>query len=215
MVSGSGAMDTADATPVPLNKTGEPAMGTTPVIVSVPFTRTCAIGLNRTLIVHVAPAARVPPQVPAAAPVGLKNRGEENARLMPVRLAFPVLCSVRVMDALVLNSGTFPNANGPPVTLPIAVTPVPVSDTGDPVTPALAVIVTVPVFPPVLVGEKVTVIVQVEFAANVAPHVPPACANWFGVVGLLVVATTTLMPVAAPVPVLCSVRVRVPLVVPT
>src|SRR6266404_4964610 len=55
-----------------------------------------------------------------------------------------------------------------------AAMPVPLSDTGEPLTLTLAVMVTVPVFAPVLVGVNVTLIVQVPPAANVAPQVPPA-----------------------------------------
>ena len=91
----------------------------------------------------------------------------------------------------------------------------PESDTGEPVTATFAVMVTEPVFAPVLVGENVTVIVQVVPAARVAPQVPPVRVNWFGVVGILVVATATVMPVASAFPVLCSVKVCAALVVPT
>src|ERR1700688_2239283 len=40
---------------------------------------------------------------------------------MPVRVAAPVLCSVRVCVALVVLTATFPNDSGPPVTLATAI----------------------------------------------------------------------------------------------
>jgi hypothetical protein len=91
MVSGSGLIANLDATPVPLSETGEPVIATLLVIVKVPFTKPSAVGRNLTLIVQVAPATNVPVQVPPAAPVGRKYRGDENARVMPVTLAVPVL----------------------------------------------------------------------------------------------------------------------------
>ncbi len=52
-------------TPVPLSDTGEPATeALLPVMVNVPFTRPDVVGENTTLMVQVAPAARVAPQVP-------------------------------------------------------------------------------------------------------------------------------------------------------
>ena len=58
-----------------------------------------------------------------------------------------------------------------------AATPVPVNATGEPVTGTLPVMVTVPVLAPALVGENLTMIVQVEAAAKVAPQVPPCLLN--------------------------------------
>ena len=61
---------TTPATPVPLRPTGEPVTVTLPVMVSVAFTRPGAVGENATLIVQVLAPARVPVQVPPAAPAG-------------------------------------------------------------------------------------------------------------------------------------------------
>ena len=85
-------------------------------------------------------------------------------------------------------------------------TPVPVSVTGEPVTATLPVIVTVPFAAPVAVGENTTLIVQLPPAPSVAVQLPPERVN--GAV------TATVTPVRAAVPVLCSVSVRVELVVP-
>ena len=61
------------------------------------------------------------------------------------------------------------------VALTTAATPVPLSATGEPVTGTLPVMVTVPFARPGgAVGENVTRMVQLAFAAKVAPQVPPA-----------------------------------------
>ena len=105
------------ATPVPLSETGEPATGTLAVMVAVPFAAPGPVGENTTLMVQVDDAAKVAAQVPPA--VALEN-GAVTTTVIPVRAAPPVLCRVRVWEALVVPTTTFPNANGPPVTLPIA-----------------------------------------------------------------------------------------------
>jgi hypothetical protein len=53
-------------------------------------------------------------------------------------------------------------------------TPVPVSETGEPVTPTLPVIVSVAFTVLAAVGEKTTLMVQVAPKAKVAVQVPPA-----------------------------------------
>jgi hypothetical protein len=108
------------ARPVPVSETGEPTTGTLPVMVTVLVgAGPAAVGENTMPIVHVAPAANVPPHVPPAVPVGLEN-GAVTVTVIPVRAPPPVLCSVRAWDALVAPTTTFPNADGPPVTLAIA-----------------------------------------------------------------------------------------------
>ena len=52
------------ATPVPLSATGEPVTATLAKMLSVPDTAPVAVGVNTTLMVQVAPAARVAVQVP-------------------------------------------------------------------------------------------------------------------------------------------------------
>src|ERR1700674_2797001 len=105
------------ATPVPERATGEPATGTFAVIVTVPAAGPKAVGENTTLIVQVLPATKLTPQVPPAA--ALAN-GAVTVMLIPVSVALPVLCSTSCRDALVVPTGTFPNASGPPVTLAMA-----------------------------------------------------------------------------------------------
>ena len=66
---------------------------------------------------------------------------------MPVRVVVvDVLCRTSCWDVLVVPVVTFPKASGPPVTLAVlaAVVPVPLSETGEPVTVTLAVMLTVP-----------------------------------------------------------------------
>jgi len=69
------------------------------------------------------------------------------------------------------------HVGGVKLALTVAATPVPLRATGEPLTVTLAVMVTVPVFAPAVVGENVTVIVQLAPAAKVVPQVPPARAN--------------------------------------
>ena len=97
------------AAPVPLRETGEPA--TAPlvaVIVAVPVKATAVAGENTTLIVQLAPAARVPVQVPPAPPPGRENGTglaegvDAKATPIPVAAPFPVLDNVKVSAALVV-----------------------------------------------------------------------------------------------------------------
>jgi hypothetical protein len=90
-------------------------------MVTVPTAGPVDVGESTTLIVQVpANTVNVAPQVPPAAPTGLEN-GAVTTTLMPATFADPVLCNVRVCAALVVPTITFPNANGPPVTLAIGV----------------------------------------------------------------------------------------------
>ena len=57
-------------TPVPVSATGEPCTATLAVMASEPGAAPVAVGENCTLIVQVAPAAKVPPQPPPAPPAG-------------------------------------------------------------------------------------------------------------------------------------------------
>ncbi len=52
--------------PVPLNTTGALTTGTEPAIATLPVTEPTVVGANLTVIVQLAPAARVAPQPPAA-----------------------------------------------------------------------------------------------------------------------------------------------------
>jgi hypothetical protein len=104
------------AVPVPVSVTGEPVTGTLAVMVSVPLYDCTAVGANVTLMVQVAPAAKVAPQFP---PVREKPAGKAP-RVMPVRVAPPVLLSVR-SSALVVVTTTLPNASGDGDTVAIAI----------------------------------------------------------------------------------------------
>jgi hypothetical protein len=105
-------------TPVPLSATGEPATVTFAAMVAASVADPVAVGVNTTLMVQD-PGAKVPAQVPPAVPPGLENGGV-TAKLMPVALAVPLFVSVRVLDALVVPTGWFPNASDLGVTLSIA-----------------------------------------------------------------------------------------------
>jgi hypothetical protein len=107
------------------------------------------------------PSAACPIPVSVTFPVLVSENTWVGAPSTPTPLvAFPKLRNVGVRAAL--STGA---------------TPVPLSPTGEPATVTFAVIVTVPVFEPVVVGENVTVIVQEAPAAKVAPQVPPGRAN--------------------------------------
>jgi hypothetical protein len=72
------------------------------------------------------------------------------------RVAFPKLCEVGVRVAAIT-----------------AAVPVPLNDTGEPVTVTLPVMASVPVAGPVAVGWKTTRMVQLVPPARVAPHESP------------------------------------------
>ena len=105
---------------------------------------------------------------------------------MPINGTFPVLVSVkpcagsnmhpsipRMPVPGQLRAWLRVHVAGVRVALRTVATPVPVSDTGDPVTITLAVMVAVPFADPSTVGENTTLMVQVDAAAKVAPQVPP------------------------------------------
>src|ERR1700675_4467757 len=110
----------------------------------------------------------VPPQVPpdranGAATVG---RATGNRRL--------VLVMVNVMAAPVVPAVWAPKASVAGATVTVIAELVPVRPTGEPVTPTLAAMASVPVVVPGRIGAaKRTLIVQVVAAANVAPQLPP------------------------------------------
>jgi len=200
------------AAAVPVSVTGEPVTATLPVIASEPVTvPVCVVGANTTLIVQVPGAARVAPQLPPA--VALAN-GPVKARALKVNVPVPAAVTVTDCDALVVPSVVDGNVSEVGTTLTVnggGATPVPLSETGDPVTGTLAVMVAVPVAAPGVVGENTTLIVQVAAAASVAVQVPPAApaGRENGAV------TATAMAVAPAVPVLCRVSVPGVLVVPS
>lgn len=82
---------------------------------------------------------------------------------------------------------------------PESLTPVPLRETGEPLTATLAVMVTLPATGPGAAGENTMLIVQLPPAVNVVPQEPPERAN--GAV------TETEIPVAVAPPLLYRVSV--------
>lgn len=110
------------AKPVPLRATGEPFTVTFAVIVAVPVAGPAAVGVNTMPIVQVAPAPRVPMQVPPAPPAGREN-GAVTATVIPVAVAVPSFSSVSVCAALVVPTRTLPKFSASGVTTSDAVIP--------------------------------------------------------------------------------------------
>lgn len=96
------------ATPAPVRLTGDPETGTLAVIVTEPLYGVAAVGLNTMLIVQLAPAFRLPPQVPGEAVE--RENGAVTATVIPVACDPPALLSVRVLNALVVFTASLPNA---------------------------------------------------------------------------------------------------------
>jgi hypothetical protein len=172
-------------------------------------------GANTTLMVQLAPTAKVAPHVPPAVPVGCENSAvpPPKVKVPPARAELPEFVTVSVRALLVVPVAQLPKASGLGDTVAVWVTaaPVPLSETGEPATATLAVMVAVPVAAPVAVGVNTTLMVQVVVAAKVAPHVPPAAP-----VGLENgTLTATEIPVAPAVPVLDSVSCCEALVLPS
>src|SRR5580700_8087412 len=168
---------------------------------TVPLAAPAVVGANVTVIVQVVPAASVPPLV-VQVPPDMANCGPPvgTVKVPPARAMFPVFDTINVFAGLVVPVNWLPNASevADTVNVRTGATPVPVRPTGDPEIVTLPVMDAVPVDAPRAVGEYVTRIVQVEVAARVPPHVPPALAN--GAV------TVTVIPVKLAPPVLFRVR---------
>jgi hypothetical protein len=130
----------------------------------------------------------------------------------PARAVLPVLVIVSVSGAEVVPVTQFPKLSVPGDTLAVLVDaePVPLSETGEPVTVTLAATLSAPVNGPATVGEKTTLMVQVVAAANVAPQVPPAvpAGRENGA------AVAIVIPVRLAVPTLCNTSCCDGLVVP-
>ena len=197
-------------TPVPLSVT-DAGVTVAPVYatVSVPLNDVADVGLNATFMVQEAPAASVPPQLGAPAgkrPVMTRENGcgmpLPNVNVPPANAVFPVLVTVSSIGADVAPVNQLPKARdaGDTLTVNVAAEPVPLSDTGEPLTVTFAVMVSVPANDPAAVGANTTLIVQVEAAFKVAPHVPPAipAGRENGGVGVIV------MPLRLAVPTLCK-----------
>ena len=159
------------------------------------------------MIAQLAPTAKEPPQLLVS------TNCPETVTLLKVTLAVPVLRTVTVCEPLVCPILTLPKLRLVGDTLTV-VDP-PEDETPDPVKPivwglfeALSAMVTVPARVPVVVGVKLTLIVQLAPAATEDPQVPePAKAKSPPIVRLLIVSVAF--------PVLLSVTACATLAVPT
>ena len=122
---------TALAVPPPVSVTGEPVTGTLAVMVTLPLDGPAAVGAEATLIVQLAPAGKVVPQLDAPGgnvPLVTRVNGPATLTPIPVAPAVPVLLSVRFWVALVVPVPTLPNARDVGATASIAVVvPAPVN----------------------------------------------------------------------------------------
>ena len=181
------------------------------VMVSVALRAPFFVGLNVTLIVHLAPAARFAPQVvvraksPAFVP--------PMAILLMVNGAVPVLDSVTVCGALVVCCFWLPKLSDVDDTVATGAVPVPVNCvvtvgfTGSEV-PTLSAALRAPT----AVGLKVTENVQLAPAAKVAPHVL-VCAKSPPLAPVIVLLL--MVSVEPALPAFVSITVCAALVVPT
>jgi hypothetical protein len=199
-----------EAVPVPVKVTDWGLPGTLSVILIEAVRLPEAVGVNVTLIVQVPFATTVPPHVlvwaksPALAPV--------TAMLVMLRLAFPVLLRVTPRDALVVSRDWLPKGKVRAERLMAGPMPVPdrLTDCWLPATLLLlSVMFKEAVRLPVAVGVNVTLIVQLPLAASELPHVvvSPKSPG-------LAPANAMLLMDRATFPVLFSVKVWAPLVVP-
>ena len=124
-----------------------------------------AVGVNFTLIEQFAPAASVAPQVVVSEYCALATM------LLIVSEAAPELVSVTVCAALVVFTVWLANIKLAGDKFTPGAVPVPVRFTVCGLPVALSVTVMVPVWLPVAVGVKVTLIEQFAPAASVAPQV--------------------------------------------
>jgi len=120
----------------------------------------------------------------------------------PARAVFPLFVTLTGNVVEVVSVNQFPKFSelGDTVATKVAAVPVPLSATGEPVTVTLAAIVSVPANDPEVLGAKTTLMVHVEAAFNVPPHVPPAVpiGRENGAVAEIVI------PVRLAVPTLCN-----------
>jgi hypothetical protein len=127
-----------------------------------------AVGEKITLMAHLPPLATDPPQLfvwlksPPLAPVIMM--------LLRVSVAVPVFLSVTALAALLVPTAWLENARLVGARVTADWSPVPVSVIVCGLPDALSVTVTVPVRVPVVVGVKVTLMVQFAPAAKLAPQ---------------------------------------------
>ena len=168
-----------------------------------------AAGVNVTLIVHDALAARLLPHVvvsaksPAFVPV--------TAMLLIVNGAVPVLLSVTAEAVLVVPICWFPNVTDAGLRLTTGLVPLPDRLTPCGLPAALSVMLMAAERAPVAAGVNATLIVHDAPAARLLPHVVEVSAKSPAFVPVIAMA----LIVNDPVPVLLSVADKAPLVVPT
>ena len=156
----------AGAKPVPLSETicGLPAASS--ATLSVPVRVPPAVGVNVTLIVQFAPAARLVPQllVSAKSPLAVM--------LEMFRPAFPEFVSVTCCAALVVPGGKLPNVrlDGERAATGAAETPVPDRATDCGLPEALSATESVAERGPFATGVKVTPMEQLAPAARLVPQ---------------------------------------------
>jgi hypothetical protein len=127
------------------------------------------VGVNVTLMVHLAPAATLVPQVlvwlklPLFVPV--------IVTLVTLSAAVPVLVKVTACAALLVPNNWLPNVSDVGERLTTGAVPVPVRATVWGLAPPLSAIETEALRLPVAVGLNVTLMVQLADAARLAPHV--------------------------------------------
>src|SRR5207302_662249 len=144
---------------------------------SVPVRAPEAVGVKVTLMVQVAPAAKVAGLVgQALAPVLVAAKSPEGANELIVKAAAPVFVSVTVIGALVVASSWLPKSRlvVSPYTTLFRSFPLSVMICGLP--PASSASDSVPVRAPEAVGVKVTLMVQFAPAGKVAGLVGQALA---------------------------------------
>jgi len=143
--------------------------GASSVMVIAPVRFPAALGLKVTLRVQLAPAATLAPQVPVQA------KSLRSAPVMEIlarcRVAVPVLLSVTGWDALLVPTRCSPKSKLSGVRLTRGWVPFPDSATVCGLPGASSVMVRLPLRAPVVVGEKVTLMVQLAATARGLPQV--------------------------------------------
>jgi len=181
-----------------------------PVALSVMLTEAVrlplVVGSKVTLIVQLPPAVTETPQVLVSA----KSPGLAPASAMPERLsaAFPLLVRVAVIVPLLVLTASLPKERLVGERLAATVVPVPerLRDWGLPV--ALSAMLTEAVRLPLVVGSKVTLIVQFPPAATELPQVLVSAKS-----PVLAPVSAMLEKLSAALPLLVRVAVSVPLLV--
>ena len=130
-----------------------------------------AMGVNVRSIVQLAPGFTTPPLYGQELPVVARAKSPLDPMLAIESGAAPVLVRVEERTVLVVPTSTLPKARLDGTRLTIEAVPVPVRLMLCGLPGALSVIVTVPPRLPVVVGAKVTLILQVVPIATVEPQV--------------------------------------------